>query len=318
DVDAPGDAHLPGRAEEHRGGRHRGPPHRRRLRIADLLAGPFPAAGPGRHLQRRHRAARLDERVRHRAGAHRRRPGPQHRDPQHLHLPHVRPGAVRAGHDHEPGALPDGGAAGLPGDPVPAQEGGDPVTVRAFGAALPDGSRRLRPRGLAARLRPIAVVALLVPVMGVPLWLIVATAGKSQAEALSPNLSPPSRWQLWENLAQVWQQGEVPAAFLGSVLVVAPSVALVLTLDSMASWVLARRGGRFMAVLYALAISGIVLPPAVVTIVLLLRQLGLAGSPAGMIGVYAGIYMSTVIFFVTGFIRTVPVSLEEAARMDGA
>lgn len=192
------------------------------------------------------------------------------------------------------------------------------MTVRAFGAALPDGSRRLRPRGLAARLRPIAVVALLVPVMGVPLWLIVATAGKSQAEALSPNLSPPSRWQLWENLAQVWQQGEVPAAFLGSVLVVAPSVALVLTLGSMASWVLARRGGRFMAVLYALAISGIVLPPAVVTIVLLLRQLGLAGSPAGMIGVYAGIYMSTVIFFVTGFIRTVPVSLEEAARMDGA
>lgn len=192
------------------------------------------------------------------------------------------------------------------------------MTVRAFGAALPDGSRRLRPRGLAARLRPIAVVALLMPVMGVPLWLIVATAGKSQAEALSPNLSPPSRWQLWENLAQVWQQGEVPAAFLGSVLVVAPSVALVLTLGSMASWVLARRGGRFMAVLYALAISGIVLPPAVVTIVLLLRQLGLAGSPAGMIGVYAGIYMSTVIFFVTGFIRTVPVSLEEAARMDGA
>ncbi|MBF8184387.1 carbohydrate ABC transporter permease [Nonomuraea sp. K274] len=154
--------------------------------------------------------------------------------------------------------------------------------------------------------------------MGVPLWLIVVTAGKSQSEALSPNLSPPSRWRLWENLAQVWQQGEVPAAFLGSLLVVAPAVVLVLTLGSMASWILARRAGRLTAVLYALAISGIVLPPAVVTIVLLLRQLGLAGSPVGMVGVYAGIYMSTVIFFVTGFVRTVPLSIEEAARMDGA
>ncbi|MEV0195610.1 carbohydrate ABC transporter permease [Nonomuraea sp. NPDC050691] len=173
-------------------------------------------------------------------------------------------------------------------------------------------------KGVAARLRPLVVVALVVLVMGVPLWLVVVTAAKSQGEALSPDLSLPSRWLLWENLAQVWEQGDVPKAFLGSVLVVAPSVVLVLTFGSMASWVLARRATRLNAVLYACAISGIVLPPAVVTIVLLLRQLGLAGSAVGMIGVYVGIYLSTVIFFVTGFVRTVPLSIEEAARMDGA
>src|SRR5690349_24883712 len=86
----------------------------------------------------------------------------------------------------------------------------------------------------------------------------------------------------------------------------------------MAAWVLARRAGRLSAFLYAFGISGIVLPPAVVTVVLLLRQLGLAGSAIGMIGVYMGIYLSTVIFFVTGFVRTIPVSLEEAAQIDGA
>ena len=31
-----------------------------------------------------------------------------------------------------------------------------------------------------------------------------------------------------------------------------------------------------------------------------------------------GMYMSTVIFFVTGFVRTVPLEMEEAARIDGA
>ncbi|MGP3960572.1 carbohydrate ABC transporter permease [Nonomuraea sp. 3N208] len=192
------------------------------------------------------------------------------------------------------------------------------MTVQAFGSKVRSRVPAPGSRGIAARLRPFAVVVLVALVMGVPLWLVVVTAGKSQGEALSPDLSLPSRWQLWDNLAQVWQQGEVPTAFFGSLLVVAPSVALVLTLGSMASWVLARRTTRLNAVLYALAISGIVLPPAVVTIVLLLRQLGLAGTSVGMIGVYAGIYMSTVIFFVTGFVRTVPLSLEEAARMDGA
>jgi raffinose/stachyose/melibiose transport system permease protein len=171
---------------------------------------------------------------------------------------------------------------------------------------------------LLSRLRPAAVVALVVAVMGVPLWLVVATAGKSQSEALTPNLAPPAHWQLLSNLKQAWTDGRVPQAFLGSVLVVAPSVAIVLVLGSMAAWVLARRTSLLTAVLYALAISGIVLPPAVITIVLLLRQLGLAGTAIGMIGVYSGIYLSTVVFFVTGFVRTIPVSIEEAAQMDGA
>jgi raffinose/stachyose/melibiose transport system permease protein len=167
-------------------------------------------------------------------------------------------------------------------------------------------------------LQPFVAVGLTLAVIGIPLWLVVATAGKSQGEALNPDLSLPSDWQLWENFRRVWTEGDVPAAFLGSLLVVVPTVVGVLTVGSMAAWILARRATRLSAVLYALAISGIVLPPAVVTVVLLLRQLGLAGSAVGMIGVYMGIYMSTVIFFVTGFVRTIPTSLEEAAQIDGA
>lgn len=166
--------------------------------------------------------------------------------------------------------------------------------------------------------QPVVAVLAVVLLIGMPLWIIVVTAGKSQAEALNPNLSLPTEWHLGENVAQVWQDGRLPKAFLGSMLVMVPSVLGVLVLGSMASWVLARRSSRGWAVLYALAISGIVLPPAVVTIVLLLRQIGLAGTPTGMVGVYMGMYMSTVVFFVTGFVRTIPVELEEAARMDGA
>ncbi|MFI7542117.1 carbohydrate ABC transporter permease [Actinoplanes sp. NPDC049599] len=168
------------------------------------------------------------------------------------------------------------------------------------------------------RLQPVAATVLVAVVIGVPLWLVVMTAGKSQGEALHPDLSPPRHWQLLENVRQVWVEGDVPAALLGSLLVVVPTVAGVLTFGSMAAWVLARRATRLNAALYAIGISGIVLPPAVVTVVLLLRQLGLAGTATGMIGVYLGIYLSTVIFFVTGFVRTIPPSLEEAAQLDGA
>lgn len=172
--------------------------------------------------------------------------------------------------------------------------------------------------GVWRRVQPVVAILAVVLLIGLPLWIVVVTAGKTQGEALDPDLSLPTTWQYAENFAAVWEQGRVPAAFFGSLLVMVPAVVGVLALGSLASWVLARRSSRLMAVLYALAISGIVLPPAVVTVVLLLRQLGLAGTAVGMIGVYMGMYLSTVIFFVTGFIRTIPLELEEAARVDGA
>lgn len=167
-------------------------------------------------------------------------------------------------------------------------------------------------------LQPILAIGSAVLLLGVPFWLVVATAGKNRAEALNPNLAPPTRWHLWENFATVLDQGRMVPAFFGSLLIMVPAVVGVLIFGSMASWVLARRGGRLTAVIYGLAISGIVLPPAVVTIVLMLRYIGLDGTVPGMVGVYMGMYLSTVIFFVTGFVRTIPAELEEAARVDGA
>jgi raffinose/stachyose/melibiose transport system permease protein len=176
-------------------------------------------------------------------------------------------------------------------------------------------SQRRRPTGY---IQPAAALLSVLVILGIPLWMVVVTAGKTQAEALNPNLQLPTEWHLMDNFGQVFSQGKMPTALLGSVAIMVPTVAVVLFLGSLAAWILARRKSRLNSVLYALAISGIILPPAVVTIVLLLRQLGLAGSGAGMIGVYVGMYLSTVIFFVTGFVRTIPLELEEAARMDGA
>lgn len=175
--------------------------------------------------------------------------------------------------------------------------------------------RRVKPRNVVHQV-VVAVVTLLL--LGVPFWLVVVTAGKNQAEALNPNLELPSQWQLLENFATVFTEGRMLEGFFGSLLIMVPAVVGVLILGSLAAWVLARRAERWMAVLYTLAISGVVLPPAVVTIVLLLRQLGLAGTVPGMVGVYMGMYLSTAIFLITGFVRTIPVELEEAARVDGA
>jgi len=166
--------------------------------------------------------------------------------------------------------------------------------------------------------QPAAALLAVLVLLGIPFAVVILTAGKSKAEALEPNLALPSSWHYLENFAQVLSEGRMLAAFLGSVLVMVPAVAIVLVFGAMASWILARRKSLLISLVYAAGISGIVLPPAVVTVVLLLQMIGLDGTAIGMICVYSGMYMSTVIFFVTGFVRTIPPSLEEAARIDGA
>ncbi|CAB4723751.1 unannotated protein [freshwater metagenome] len=154
--------------------------------------------------------------------------------------------------------------------------------------------------------------------LGVPFWVIIVTAGKSAVEARQPNLALPSQWEFGKNISTTFSEGNMGVASLGSLLLLIPSVFGVLLLGAMASWVLARRKTRGLSIAYTIGISGVIVPPAIVPIVLLLKQIGLQGTPLGLIGVYIGMYMSTVIFFITGFIRTIPIELEEAARVDGA
>jgi raffinose/stachyose/melibiose transport system permease protein len=168
-------------------------------------------------------------------------------------------------------------------------------------------------------IQPVAALALVAVVVGVPLWLVIVTSAKSQGDALDPSLAlPTDGWHFAANYAKAFTEGRVVRAFLGSASIVVPAAILVLLFGAMASWVLARRTSLWLSSVYAVAISGIVIPPAVITLVLLLRQIGLAGTLPGMVLVYVGIYLSTAIFFITGFIRTIPHELEEAARVDGA
>lgn len=166
--------------------------------------------------------------------------------------------------------------------------------------------------------RPALVLLLAGLAVGVPLWLVAVTSAKPQAEAIKPNLDLPQHWQPADNYADAVGQGEMLRGFFNSLLVVVPSVVLVLLLGAGAAWVFARRRSKLVSAAYAMCISGLLLPPAVITIVMELRQLGLANTRPGMIAVYTGMYLSTSIFFMTGFIRAIPMELEEAARIDGA
>ena len=111
------------------------------------------------------------------------------------------------------------------------------MTSATYGAApkTNDSVMVNKPSKVHGIIHGILVVIVMAVLLGIPFWLLVVTAGKTQAEAIVPNMSLPSKWHLLENFKTVLVDGKMISAFFGSIVVTVPSVFLALLFGSMAS-----------------------------------------------------------------------------------
>jgi raffinose/stachyose/melibiose transport system permease protein len=164
----------------------------------------------------------------------------------------------------------------------------------------------------------LAVSVFALAAVVVPIWLVVVNSFKGTGEASQLGMGLPADWKIVENYSTVVVDGKLALGLRNSLMIVIPSVVLIVVLSAAAGWVFARGRSRKASVTYYAAISGILLPVAIVTSIQVMQGLSLRGTIPGMILFYAGTSISIGIFLVTGFIKTIPIELEEAARIDGA
>ena len=126
------------------------------------------------------------------------------------------------------------------------------------------------------------------------------------------------------NYAQVWAtEGSGGISFfkalLNTLTLTVGSVAGIILLSSMAAYALVRSSSRLSTVLFFSFAFFFVIPfqTIMVFLVMLVTDLKIT-STVGLIPVYIGLGIPTAIFMYHGFIKSVPISLEESAAMDGA
>ena len=162
-----------------------------------------------------------------------------------------------------------------------------------------------------------ATVAVLSLTILVPLYFTVVTALKTPAEA--GTFSLPSSWQ-WHNFADAWNKVNYPKAALNSAIVTVCAVALTLLTNTFVAYAVARNmDKRFFRFLYYFFIAAMFVPFPVVMLPIA-KQFGswhLDNVP-GLILLYVVLGLGTNLFIATGFIRSIPTALEEAAPLDGA
>lgn len=156
-------------------------------------------------------------------------------------------------------------------------------------------------------------------IMLAPIVIMIFSAFKTTPQIFASPFSIPDFTQL-ANFAKIWTQTNFLRYLLNSFLVTGVSMALILTLGTMAAYSIGRYQFRGSAFILMFFLAGLTLPLklAIIPLFMLMRDLGILNNQLSLIFVYTAMGLPTTVFIMTGFIRTLPNELEDAARMDGA
>jgi multiple sugar transport system permease protein len=185
-------------------------------------------------------------------------------------------------------------------------------------APVPHRRIRLGARGRASLIGGYLLLIALALVYTYPFLISVASSFKSDADATANPLSLlPATWS-FASYERLFTDVPLPLWTLNSVIVTVFVTVGRVFFDSLAGYALSRLRFRGRGLLFALFI-GVMSVPAVVLLIprfLILKQLGLYDSYAGMI--VPLIVDAAGIFIMKQFFDSIPLSIEEAARIDGA
>lgn len=170
-----------------------------------------------------------------------------------------------------------------------------------------------RERALSYAILIVFAALATLPLIGV---LASALAPRSQSSA---SFSWPDRLD-WSNFSAAWAEGHFATYLASSVLVTVSVVLLTAALAILAGYSFAHFTYPCRSLLFYITLIGLMVPPEAFVIPLYfdLRSLGLTDSYWSLILPQTAQSLAFGIFWMRNFFRSVPSSVIEAARLDGA
>jgi raffinose/stachyose/melibiose transport system permease protein len=179
------------------------------------------------------------------------------------------------------------------------------------------------PRRSFARIRPgrlaleILVILLCLAWLS-PFYLLIVNTLKTMPEITASPLALPAALR-FDAYTRAWKQAHLGEYYKNSVIISVVSVILSVSISSLAAYAFARLRFFGKQVLFFFILAGVMLPLqiALVPLYRLLSGMDLLSTYQGMIALYVAFTIPFGIFILTGFYRSIPVEIEEAAHIDG-
>lgn len=156
-----------------------------------------------------------------------------------------------------------------------------------------------------------------------PLYMAVIIAFKQPSEMtndIAGALSFPSSWS-FDNFAEAMRVTDFWNSLGNSLLITVVTVVLALIIHSLAGYAIGRSMARskFYNFAYLYIVSGMFVPFAILMMPLVKQtaQMGIANR-FGVIVLYVVFYMPMNLLLYAGYLKNIPIALEEAAFVDGS
>lgn len=175
-------------------------------------------------------------------------------------------------------------------------------------------------RGYTAKTFIIEIVAILLALLFlVPFYFVFVNSIKSFADLLLNSVSLPKE-VVWSNYSRVWTILNYPKAFLNSLIVTVFANIGIAVFAAMAAYRLVRKKSTVNNIIFGMFVAAMVIPfqSIMIPLVKVASSSGLMNSLPGLIVCYFGFGISLATFLFHGFIKAIPLEIEEAAIVDGA
>ena len=167
------------------------------------------------------------------------------------------------------------------------------------------------------RLSIMAVGFVLALLFVSPVFILVNSSFKSLQDIYINVLALPKHLS-FQNYTKAFKEMDYVKAFMNSFAITCISTALIIFISSMAAWVLVRYKTRTSKILFLMfaAVQLIPFQCVMLPLVDIMSKLHLMNRP-GLVFMYMGFGCAMSIILFHGFIKNIPIELEEAAIIDG-
>ena len=174
-------------------------------------------------------------------------------------------------------------------------------------------------KNIIAKTAGMILCALISLIILVPLYWLIATSFKSEADIYTLPLQLFPLRPTSANYQYALTQSKIPVYFLNSILYVAVTVALVLLISSLAAYSISRfkhRGKK--GFLFGVLLSQYMpVTTLVVPLYMAFNALDAINNRLALIGVYCALQIPIAIWLLIGYFNGIPKTLDEAATIDG-
>lgn len=163
------------------------------------------------------------------------------------------------------------------------------------------------------------LILLLITAVFPLLWLLVS-AFKSSSEMLNnPTRIWPVRWTL-ENFKTVLITLNFIINIRNSLIIAACTTVIAVIISSLAAYGVVRFFPRLGSLMTRVLVTSYMFPSIMLVIpyAMVMARLNLTNTRIGLVLVYLSFSVPYAVWMLVGFFKTVPIGIEEAARIDGA